>query len=785
MKKTILLLTFAAFGMAAMAQNIAIGKNNTLITSSDGGDTWVSKSPTNSSGYNVVGISKYSTNNWVISQFKSGTGNYIQRTTDGGDNYTVLKTNLNGSTNYQKEMAHFGADTLLLLSYLLTDNAVGSHSYSALTTGTPPLTFANGGTERAPHIGLTKINSKSALVINNQTNGMPTSSSSEVYKYETKSVTAGSYCFTTTRTIYEHPQLSGAARVDANTLFAVGNVNGASYSSASLAGYLYKSTDNGATWSVVTLPSIPANCGLMSVAVSPNGQNLVVAGTKNYVAYSSDGGSTWAASTLTGVPGTVTNWVYTKIAFADNNTVIVGGSDQSSTSGADWYALRSTNGGANFTAITTLTDNTYTDTSTSVDRRGSYMSLYFASSTVGYAVMGRGNGNKIYEIMKTTNGGATWSLVTWETGAKPNVNSVEIINHLSNENDLVVNSLVGKNLWEIDITTLPVPAASVVSKYTAKDLRGAYKKSATELYAIEYATNANEGGIYKSTDGGLSWTLATSALNGQPMIVIIDGFVGGYLGRAYTANADFSTLTRTAVLGHYGGNLIDLSSTYKGLPNTSSSTIYAIGEAGGIFKSTNTGATFTYIGKPEWSDDTYTAINAVDENTAYICGYNSSNKGIILKTTNGGTDWTKLEFINIGKLNDIEMYNATQGLAVGDGGVLIGTVNGEAWISKSLGITDDLVKVVCDESVSMSGTPLVLTGMKNAHKTGSFVYLKNNQLNIVSVKGAQVNVYNILGVKEHSEILNSDHSVVNLSRGAKIVQIECDGTIYTTKVVIR
>ena len=784
MKKTFLLLAFVIFGMAAMAQNIAVGKNGAVVTTNDGGNTWTDKRPLTGQLIDVVGISKYSTNNWVISQFKSGSGNYIQRTTDGGDNYTLLFTDVVHPSMNPAELAHFGADTLLVLGHAGTGKANDGISVSNLTAETP--VSALGENNRTPNYGLTKYNATSALVINNQTTYIAYNSNSEINKYVTKSVTAGSYCFSVTKTIYKHPQLSGAARVDANTLFAVGNVNEKSFSNTSISGYLYKSTDNGATWSVVSLPSIPGGCGLMSVAVSPNGQNLVVAGTKNYVAYSSDGGSTWAASTLTGVPGTVANWVYTKIAFADNNTVIVGGSDQSSTSGADWYALRSTNGGANFTAITTLTDNTYTDTSTGVDRRGSYMSLYFASSTVGYAVMGRGNGSKQYEIMKTTNGGATWSLVTWETGAKPNVNAVEIINHLSNENDLVVKNLSGKNIWEIDITTQPVAAASINLTYSAKDLRGAYKKSATELYAIEYASSSSEGGIYKSTDGGLSWALATSALNGQPMIVIIDGFVGGYLGRAYTANADFSTLTRTAVLGHYGGNLRDLSSTYKGLPNTSSSTFYAIGEAGGIFKSTNTGATFTYIGKPEWSDDTYTAINAVDENTAYICGYNSSNKGIILKTTNGGTDWTKLEFINIGKLNDIEMYNATQGLAVGNGGVILGSVDGEKWISKSpAGLTDDLLKVVCDEPVSVIGTPEVTTGMKNAHKSGSFVYLKNNQLNIVSVKGAQVNVYNILGVKEHSEILNSDHSVVNLSTGAKIVQIECDGTIYTTKVVIR
>lgn len=777
MKKTVLLLAACGFLLSVTAQNIAVGKNGAVVTTTNGGNTWVDKRPTTGQLIDVVGISKYSTNNWVISQFKSGSGNYIQRTTDGGANYTVLATNLNGVTNYQQEMAHFGPDTLLLLSHLLTNNAIGSYSSSSLTTSA---TVVSGGNERAPHFGLTKINSTSALVINNSTSGSPYSSNSEVYKYATKTVSAGANCFNVTTGIYEHNQISGAVRVDATTLFAIGNKNGSSD------GALYKTTDNGATWSTVSLPSVPSGCALLDIEISPNKQKIVVVGSKNYVAYSNNTGLDWSASTKTGVQGTAANWTYTKVAFADDNTVLVGGSDQSTTTGADWYVLRSIDGGANFTAITTLTDANYTDlTATSIDRRGQYRSIYFVNSTIGYAVMGRGDAAKKYEIMKTIDGGATWTLVTWEAGAKPNVNSLSVINHLSNENELVLNSLTSKNVWKIDLTTTPVASTSIESTYTAKDLRGTYKKSATELYALESTASATEGGIYKSTDGGLTWTLATAAANGQPMICIADGFAGGFLGRAYTANADFSSLTRTAVLGHFGGNLKDLSSTYKNLPNTNSTTIFAIGESGGIFKSTNAGAAFTYIGKPEWADYTYTAINAVDENTVYICGFNTANKGIIIKTTNSGADWTKVEFSGVNKLNDIEMYNATQGLAVGDGGVILGTVDGENWISKSpAGLTDDLLKVVCDEPVTLTGEPEITTGINEVAKSAQ-VYVSDNKLNIVAGKGTKVMVVNLLGVVEYSATMNEDKTVIGLPAGIKIVKTDREGSTQTSKVILR
>lgn len=778
MKKSFLLLLLLSMWVMICAQNIAVGRNGAVVTTTDGGNTWSDSRPTAGQLIDVVGISKYSTNNWVISQFKSGSGNYIQRTTDGGANYTTLMTNLNGNTNYQQEMAHFGPDTLLLLSRLLTNNAIGSHSYSALTTGMAPLTFATGGNERAPHLGLTKINSKTAFVIN--ASNTPVNSNSEIYRYATKSATAGAYCFTATTGVYEHNHLSGSVRMDANTLFAVGSMNGTSN------GVLYRTTDNGTTWSIVSLPSVPAGCALQDIEISPSKQKLVVVGSKNYVAYSNNAGLDWSVSTKTLVPGTVANWTYTKVSFADDNTVIVGGSDQTSTAGSDWYILRSTDGGANFAAVTTLTIDTYTDFTEGVDRRGIYHSIYFVSPTVGYAVMGRADKGKKYEIMKTSDAGATWTLITWATGAKPNVNAVGIINHLSNENDLVVNSLSNNNLWQIDITTVPVVAASIVSKYTTNDLRAVYKKSASELYALQNMTSVSNGSIFKSTDGGLTWTLASSATNGMPMLTITDGFVGGYLGRAYMSNADFSILTRTGVLGHFGGNLIDLSSTYKNLPNTSSATIFAIGESGGVFKSTNTGASFTYIGKAEWADYNLTAISAIDENNVFVCGYNEQNSGLILKTTDGGASWSGIIFSTLSRLNDIEMYSATQGLAVGNGGVILGTVDGINWISKSpAGLTDDLLKVVCDEPVTVTGSPEITTESKLAIEKNIYAFNSNNMLKVFAPKGSRIQVFNLLGVPELSTVLDSNNAILQINKGAKIVKIEAEGEVYTNKVIIR
>ncbi len=711
MKKTLLLLIgFVACIAATNSQNIVAGRNGALVTTSDGGNTWADKRPSSGSTMDILGLSKYSPNNWVITQFKGG--NFIQRTTDGGANYSVLATNLSGTTWYVNEVTHFGADTLLLLSGSSPTGSTDGYSISNLTSATPQ-TPANGAGNRAPHFGLTKLNPKLSLVINNQASGYPTNSSSKISKYAPISVTAPAYCFTATTGVFEHNSISGVARIDANTLITTTFMNPSNFSK----GIAYKSTDNGVIWSVLSLPTVPSGCYFNDVAISPNGQIVVIIGSKGYIARSGDAGATWSVITPTGTM-TGTAWTFNKIAFADNNTVIVGGSDGATTTPLAWYAARSTDGGASFSTVTTFPSGNYTDltTATAMERRGNYSSIYFVNSTTGYASFGRYDSAKKYEIVKTTDGGASWNTLTWDAGAKPNVNSAVVINHISNENDIIVNSLSGANIWEVNTSTLPIPVASVVSKYTAKDLRATYRKSAAELYAAEQVSSSTTGGIYKSADGGITWALQSgTTLNNLPLLCMTDGFVGGYLGRAYTTT-DFSTFTRRPLLGHYGGSLIDLDAIYSTTSaNTSSATVFAIGEMGGVFKSTNSGVTFNSIANLSWSGYNLTSVDFVDANNGYVCGYNSSNKGIILKTTDGGTTWTKTEFTNANKLNEISMFNANQGLAVGNGGTIIGTIDGgTTWISKSpAGLTDDLLRVVCDEAVAMN-LPIAPTALSSS-----------------------------------------------------------------------
>ncbi len=624
--------------------------------------------------------------------------------------------------------------------------------------------------------GITKQNATTAFAIANTSANPYLRSSSKIEKY-TYSTTTPSYADT-----YEHNSIKAVARVNASTLIAVTNQLGAKFGAA------YKSTDNGETWAAMTLPNVTSTTILTDVAVSPNGLNVIVVG-RNYVATSNDAGANFTKITPTGVPGTAASWTYEKIAFADDNIIIVGANDGETTNGSDWYALRSTNGGVSFAAVVTKVDDYYTDLGTTqVERRGTigYNSIYFATPLVGYAVYGRYDNSKKYEILKTIDAGATWTTIQWAAGAKPAASQVKIYNHIGgNENTLIVNSTADNttNLWQIDVTGGTVAAASIVSKYTAKQLRSVYRKSATELFAIEAAKNdGTTGGIYASADGGITWTLKSGTqIKGYTYTVIGDGFIGGPTGRYCNANADFSILTRSPAIGHYGGELVDLD-VISGTNN-----LFAIGEKAGIFKSTNAGVNFTYIGKPEFEGFTFTALDFVDANTGYVVGYNSANKGVVVSTTDGGTTWKKIEFSAVAKLNDVSFYNPLQGLAVGDEGTIIGTTDGGAtWISKSpAGLTDNMLKVVCDEAISLTGTPEVITSLALNSLSNVKVFAANNELNVNSPVGSVISVYNLVGVLEATKLATNATEKMTLSAGVKLVKVLNNGKAETFKVIVR
>jgi len=105
-----------------------------------------------------------------------------------------------------------------------------------------------------------------------------------------------------------------------------------------------------------------------------------------------------------------------------------------------------------------------------------------------------------------------------------------------------------------------------------------------------------------------------------------------------------------------------------------------------------------------------TAIQMVTPSRGYLSGYitlpSGTKRGLLYRTDNGGTNWTKVNNTVAAKLRRIEMATATVGFAVGENGIALQTIDGgTTWdllnlYGTGLGITGELRDVLFTSSTA-------------------------------------------------------------------------------------
>jgi len=103
---------------------------------------------------------------------------------------------------------------------------------------------------------------------------------------------------------------------------------------------------------------------------------------------------------------------------------------------------------------------------------------------------------------------------------------------------------------------------------------------------------------------------------------------------------------------------------------TDLSTGYAAGDAGTVVKTINGGTDWTVLSTGTIYN--LSSVCFIDANTGYAAG----KGGTILKTTNGVMDWTALPSGIDNNLNSVFFIDIDTGYAVGDGGTILKTTDG-------------------------------------------------------------------------------------------------------------
>lgn len=386
--------------------------------------------------------------------------------------------------------------------------------------------------------------------------------------------------------------------------------------------------------------------------------------------------------------------------------------------GETGYIGKTTNGGVAFQAV----DNGIIPTS----QRGT--SVWFADQNIGYVASGSGSGFN-GTVVKTTDGGATWSNILTVGNSVLAIVGTDAQTVYAVASDGTVHKTTnGGTNWTSNLavsqfnygisflnTTTGLICGSQGSLYrttnsgttwtalTPPQTDWAFYQikiiSATEIYAVGDPVN-----LWKSTNLGDTWT--------QLPILPVSGPASTYIwqsmdmiGTTMVLCGDFGVVAKSTDNGNswfsnhvsYSTQIMFDITTVPGSKN-----VWAVGRQyslnGGdrnVMFSSDGGTNWITYNTNEVTD--LYGISMVTPNVGYVCGTNS----VVLKTTNGGQNWTPVTkpstTVNY-SLYDIEFIDENTGwvfinyspVSV-DGNIFKTTNGGNSWVQQTIGNTTSIM----------------------------------------------------------------------------------------------
>jgi photosystem II stability/assembly factor-like uncharacterized protein len=512
---------------------------------------------------------------------------------------------------------------------------------------------------------------------------------------------------------------------------------------------LFKSTDAGASWT-------PANYGLPPVpvfafAIDPKKPSTLYAGTEFGVFKSDDGGSNWRSAnsglplvTLQGPLGEPVS------RYVSVDSLVIDPQNPSTV-----YAVASGFVDGSITGVTVVYARgglfKSSDGGGSWNPAGLVLPESLASDRIILTIDPRNPSTlyagTYYGIFKSTDGGASWSPLN--SGLPPF--EVETLGSLSFHADSVVDSVVidpqqpatvyatisnssGRSLfkttdggasWSDASSGLPggthfgfltIDAQNPATLYTAST-------STTELWEFAAdgavrsmlymgsSSTTGLGGVFKSTDGGTTWTAASSGLRAIGFSALAIGPQNPSTLYASTTVGLLKTTDNGATwsVANWGLPMVDLSRVAIDPQNASTIFVNASadghGATWGVYKSTDGGASWS----PSWvrslDDCSLVGALAVDPRNSYIvyaitgnnddeCG-DDAQAGRLRKSVDGGVTWSAsllkdlgisssyVSVLVIDPQRPANLYAASV-----DGGVFKSTDAGASWSPANSGLTD-------------------------------------------------------------------------------------------------
>ncbi|MDC7995933.1 T9SS type A sorting domain-containing protein [Altibacter sp. HG106] len=484
---------------------------------------------------------------------------------------------------------------------------------------------------------------------------------------------------------------------------------------------VYQSIDGGLTWQPKGLPDIGS---VGKILIDPNDGNTVFVGAmgplfrdddNRGVYRTTDGGTTWEQvlfiSDVTGVIDMAMHPTHGDILYAATWERIRR-PEFRQYGGATSGIYRSLNGGDSWTELTTGLPSAPTD-------KGR-ISIVIAPSNpdVLYARYANASGS-IEGVYRSSDGGDSWTEVNssqltnvgfhwWFRGIYVDPTDEDV---LYNVDFVVEKSTDGGNNWTASFPGVHVDQHAM-----------AFHPNNSDIVLL-----GNDGGFYKSLNGGASWTKDETLPITQFYRFHVDAQNSD---KRYGGAQDNSTMrTSSGALGDW--NIITGGDGFQPLVDpTDTNVIYALSQYGGLVKSTNNGASFNLVlngidGADRNNWDTPICFDPDNSQTLYF----GTNR--LYRTTNAANNWTvispdltngpgggnltfgTLTTIDVSTLDSNRIYTGAD-----DGTVFTTPDGGTTWTDISAGLPDRWVTKVLADRVDANTVYVTLSGYRFGEDNG-------------------------------------------------------------------
>ncbi|HMN17463.1 MAG TPA: YCF48-related protein [Ignavibacteriaceae bacterium] len=410
-------------------QNIgwSVGFNGFIIKTTDGGDNWFSQTNTSVTSRTLYGVYSTDANNVYV----VGSSDAVLKSSDGGNTWNLIPMIYGTTTDYRG--VYFPPTGSGQIGFI-----VGHRNRIAKTTnaGATWSSVYDGGTTNQ----LWSVDFDDSFV-----NGLACGALSTVLRTtnsgNTWSAVGG---FPAGITFYSVRFGSD------NAVYLSGNN-----------GYLFKSTDGGATWNELGYRFTTSSLKDVSFADTLNGY---VVGT-NFVARTTNGGLTWMQQTS---------------PFSGDINEVVATSSDHAVAGCDGgNVIVTTNGGNNWNLVATGITGTNSD----------ILAIDFINDNFGIAAAYNGT------VAKTTDGGFNWTIVSAISGFNPwDMDMVDsLYGWVAGTGERIVRTTDGGLTWQQQLSVGGIGTYGISFIDRQRGIAG-----------------GTGGNTYYTTNGGVNWLSATT-----------------------------------------------------------------------------------------------------------------------------------------------------------------------------------------------------------------------------------------------------------------------------------